>query len=120
MAAEPAAKTHRTEGGAGKPFKSLAQKEAEEEESFKTGPFRLLYDAVHNPKTQVVVTCRNDKKVLGKVRAFDRHFNMVLEGCNEVWTDPGSQEPKMRFLPKIFLRGDTVILVTKVTTEDDE
>ena len=28
---------------------------------------------------QVLINCRNNKKLLGRVKAFDRHCNMVLE-----------------------------------------
>ena len=27
--------------------------------------------------TQVLINCRNNKKLLGRVKAFDRHSNMV-------------------------------------------
>jgi small nuclear ribonucleoprotein (snRNP)-like protein len=27
--------------------------------------------------TQVLINCRNNKKLLGRVKAFDRHCNMV-------------------------------------------
>ena len=30
---------------------------------------------------------RNNKKLLGRVKAFDRHCNMVLEGVKEMWTE---------------------------------
>jgi small nuclear ribonucleoprotein D2 len=126
MSAAPT-KTARTEAGGDvaaatkKAKKTLAELEKEEEDAFKTGPFRVLYDAVHSPGTSVLVSCRNDKKLVGKLRAFDRHFNMVLEGVNEVWVERSHKkgadaegESKMRFIPKMFLRGDTVILVTTV------
>ena len=31
--------------------------------------------------------CSNNKKLLGRVKAFDRHCNMVLEGVKEMWTE---------------------------------
>ena len=36
---------------------------------------------------QVLINCRNNKKLLGRVKAFDRHCNMVLEGVKEMWTE---------------------------------
>ena len=120
-------KVARTESGGGVASnyinRSLADREAEEEASFKTGPFRLLYDAVHNPRTKVVVSCRNEKKLIGNLRAFDRHFNLLLEGVNEFWVVPGAvdengdPEHRTGCLPYVFLRGDTVILVAKVKDE---
>ena len=38
---------------------------------------------------QVLINCRNNKKLLGRVRAFDRHCNMVLENVREMWTELG-------------------------------
>ena len=107
---------------------------------------------------QVLINCRNNRKLLGRVKAFDRHCNMVLENVKEMWTEvtpkprtctlcadtsadgaaveslpaPSkhaagcSQIPKTgrgkkgskpvnkdRFIPKLFLRGDSVILVLR-------
>jgi small nuclear ribonucleoprotein (snRNP)-like protein len=42
------------------------------------GPFRLLKESVVN-STPVLINLRNNKKLLGHIRAYDRHFNMVLE-----------------------------------------
>lgn len=39
---------------------------------------------------KVLINCRNNKKLLGRVRAFDRHCNMVLENVREMWTEVGS------------------------------
>jgi small nuclear ribonucleoprotein (snRNP)-like protein len=36
---------------------------------------------------QVLINCRNNKKLLGRVKAFDRHCNMVLENVKEMWTE---------------------------------
>lgn len=50
----------------------------QEEEEFTTGPFSVLTKTVKE-NTQVLISCRNNKKLLGRVKAFDRHCNMVLE-----------------------------------------
>lgn len=93
----------------------------EEEESFATGPLSILTDSVKN-NTQVLINCRNNKKLLGRVKAFDRHCNMVLENVKEMWTEnprtgKGKKKSKPvnkdRFISKMFLRGDSVILVLK-------
>lgn len=109
---------------------------------------------------QVLINCRNNRKLLGRVRAFDRHCNMVLENVKEMWTEVFSitvshiflfelvyslilhlyqssvlfdviiylsmQVPKTgkgkkkaqpvnkdRFISKMFLRGDSVIIVLR-------
>ena len=36
---------------------------------------------------QVLINCRNNRKLLGRVKAFDRHCNMVLENVKEMWTE---------------------------------
>ena len=94
----------------------------EDQEEFSTGPLSILTDSVKN-NTQVLINCHNDKKLLGRVRAFDKHCNMVLEGVNEVWTTElkawhNKKMPKHvhkdRFLRKMFLRGDSVIMIVKI------
>nr|XP_042908778.1 uncharacterized protein LOC107451649 [Parasteatoda tepidariorum] len=44
-----------------------------EEEEFNTGPLSVLTQSVKN-NTQVLINCRNNKKLLGRVKAFDRYF----------------------------------------------
>lgn len=121
---------------------------AKEEEDFNTGPLSILTQSVKN-NTQVLINCRNNKKLLGRVKAFDRHCNMVLEQVKEMWTEqpktgkgqsqlkekrrlsnPRLSSPhtpifffifsekakpvnRERFISKMFLRGDSVILVLK-------
>lgn len=71
---------------------------------------------------KVLINCRNNKKLLARVKAFDRHCNMVLENVKEMWTEvprPGKGKKKSkpvnkdRFISKMFLRGDSVILVLR-------
>ncbi|CAI0469700.1 unnamed protein product [Linum tenue] len=83
------------------------------EEEFSTGPLSVLMMSVKN-NTQVLINCRNNKKLLGRVRAFDRHCNMVLENVREMWTEKKAQPVnKDRFISKMFLRGDSVIIVLR-------
>ena len=44
--------------------------------------------------TQVLIFCRNNKKLLARVKAFDRHCNMVLEDVKEVCVCRGPSLPK--------------------------
>lgn len=100
-----------------------------EEEEFNTGPLSVLTQSVKS-NTQVLINCRNNKKLLGRVKAFDRHCNMVLEDVKEMWTETprggkgGQKKPvtKDRFISKMFLRGDSVILVLRnpLATQDKE
>ena len=97
-----------------------------EEEEFTSGPLSVLTLAVQT-HSQVLINCRNNKKLLARVKAFDRHFNMVLENVKEMWTEvprggsagKGGKKLKPvnkdRFISKMFLRGDSVILVVRST-----
>ncbi len=38
----------------------------------------------------MLINCRNNHKLLGRVKAFDRHCNMVLENVKEMWTEVGT------------------------------
>jgi small nuclear ribonucleoprotein D2 len=48
-----------------------------EEEEFNTGPLSVLTQSVKN-NTQVLINCRNNKKLLGRVKAFDRYHFFYL------------------------------------------
>ncbi|CAH1763292.1 10303_t:CDS:2 [Entrophospora sp. SA101] len=57
-----------------------------EENEFNTGPLSVLQQSVKN-NTQILINCRNNRKLLARVKAFDRHCNMVLENVKEMWTE---------------------------------
>uniref|UniRef100_A0A8C9BQT2 Small nuclear ribonucleoprotein Sm D2 n=1 Tax=Phocoena sinus TaxID=42100 RepID=A0A8C9BQT2_PHOSS len=88
-----------------------------EEEEFNMGPLPVLTQSVKN-NTQVLINCHN-KKLLGRVKAFDRHRNMVLEKVKEVWTEvpkngrSKKSKPvnKHHYISKMVLCGDSVIVV---------
>jgi small nuclear ribonucleoprotein D2 len=95
--------------------------ERNEEEEFNKGPLSVLAESVRT-NSQVLINVRNNKKLLGRVKAFDRHCNMVLENVREMWTEApktgkGKKKAKPvnkdRFISKMFLRGDSVILVLR-------
>ncbi|ODV89273.1 hypothetical protein CANCADRAFT_58243 [Tortispora caseinolytica NRRL Y-17796] len=91
-----------------------------EEYEFENGPLSVLHTAVQN-NSQVLVLCRNDHKLLGRLKAFDRHSNMVLEDVKELWVEvpknsagkKGKPINRDRFISKMFVRGDGVILVRR-------
>lgn len=86
------------------------------DENFDIGPFSTLLDSVRGGE-QIVVSLRNNRKILGRVKAFDRHLNMILEDVCETWIEkpkgvPKSKPiPRERFFTKLFLRGDSVVYV---------
>eukprot|EP01064_Diplonema_japonicum_P005248 TRINITY_DN1353_c1_g1_i1.p1 TRINITY_DN1353_c1_g1~~TRINITY_DN1353_c1_g1_i1.p1 ORF type:complete len:120 (+),score=30.00 TRINITY_DN1353_c1_g1_i1:53-361(+) len=57
-----------------------------EDEMFENGPMSILKQAIRSEK-HVLINCKNNKKLLGKVKAFDRHMNMILEGVQELWVE---------------------------------
>ncbi|PSC75821.1 small nuclear ribonucleo Sm D2 [Micractinium conductrix] len=103
------------------PSPSVDELEKKEEDLFRTGPLSVLTTSVKT-NSQVLINCRNNRKLLGRVKAFDRHCNMVLENVKEFWTEipkrgkgakAGAPVNKDRFISKMFLRGDSVILVLR-------
>lgn len=100
---------------------SVDDREKKEEEEFRTGPLSVLTTSVKT-SSQVLINCRNNRKLLAHVKAFDRHCNMILENVKEFWTEipktgkgKKAAQPmyKDRFISKMFLRGDSVILVVR-------
>lgn len=99
-----------------------------EEYDMSHGPLSLLTKAVKG-RTQVLISCRNNRKLLARVKAFDRHCNMVLENVKEIWTEQGKKGKGVkrartvnrdRFISKMFLRGDSVIIVVFTSTRTDD
>jgi small nuclear ribonucleoprotein D2 len=85
-----------------------------EQEEFNTGPLSVLTESVKN-NTQVLINCRNNKKLLGRVKAFDRHCNMVLEGVKEMWTELPRSGKGFYFL---FFHLLTSAVTVQVQTND--
>lgn len=103
--------------GMSDPDATLGAVDTDKAAEFKTGPLSLLRRAVET-ETQVLIKLRSSKNLLARVKAFDRHFNMVLQDARELWTEfpKGSKQgtrpvEKERFISKLFLRGDSVVLV---------
>ena len=98
---------------------SNTDQQSEHATDLKSGPFSVLYNAVKT-NSQVLINVRNNHKLLARVKAYDRHFNLLLEDIKEMWTDSskgGKGRPrktavnKDRYVSKMFLRGDSVILI---------
>ncbi|CCH58756.1 hypothetical protein TBLA_0A09730 [Henningerozyma blattae CBS 6284] len=89
-----------------------------EEFEFKHGPMSLINDALIS-KTPIIISLRNNHKIIARVKAFDKHCNMVLENVKELWTERNGNKliNKERFISKLFLRGDSVIVILKSPTQ---
>lgn len=80
-----------------------------EEYEFSSGPLSILQTAVRS-HTQVLISIRSNRKLLARVKAFDRHCNMVLENVKEMWTETprladgkkGRPVNKDRFISKMY------------------
>lgn len=64
-------------------------------------------DALNNSRNKrVIVELKNGKQVIGVLKAFDIHINVVLEESEE--REGGEIKRKLGL---VFLRGDTIILI---------
>merc|ERR1711976_293649 len=68
---------------------------------------------------RVYVKCRGDRELRGRLHAYDQHLNMVLSEVEEiayVKEEVAGKEPTVRQtrrgIEMIFVRGDSVILVS--------
>ena len=68
-----------------RPKGDLSEAELAELEAFEfhNGPLSVLNTAVQN-HDQVLISLRNNRKLLARIKAFDRHSNMVLINVKEV------------------------------------
>jgi len=57
---------------------------------------------------RVIVELKNQKQIIGNLKAFDIHINVVLENAEE-YVD-GQLKRK---LGNVFVRGDTIILISQ-------
>lgn len=85
-----------------------------EEFEMKHGPMSLIRDAMLQ-RTPIIISLRNNHKLIARVKSFDKHCNMVLENVKEIWTEKVNEKKvnRERFIAKLFLRGDSVIVVVK-------
>lgn len=55
----------------------------------------------------VILELKNNKQLIGKLKAFDIHINTVLENAEE--RENGEIKRK---LGSVFVRGDTIVLIS--------
>ena len=74
---------------ANRPKGELSEAELAELEmfEFRNGPLSVLQTAMQN-HDQVLISLRNNRKLLARIKAFDRHSNMVLINVKEVCLGP--------------------------------
>ncbi len=68
---------------------------------------------------RVLVKCKGDRELRGKLHAYDQHLNLILGDAEETLlvkeedeeTGEETVRAVKRTLPMLFVRGDAVILV---------
>ena len=76
-------------------------------------PMCLLSTIIYRKKLAIIFL-RNNKKLIAKIKAFDKHFNLILENIREIWNEINSKKKfifKERHIGKMILRGDSIILI---------
>nr|UXY86716.1 small nuclear ribonucleoprotein SM D2 [Cryptomonas paramecium] len=79
---------------------------------YNKSPFFLLVQAVTSNRP-VIVFIRNNKKLVGYIRAFDKHVNLIFENVRELWTTCAKETISYheRYIAKMILRGDSIVLL---------
>lgn len=70
----------------------------------ETRPFDTLNEAKNKG---IILELKNGKQLIGKLKAFDQHVNIVIDDCEE----KVDGETK-RKLGTVFVRGDTIIFIS--------
>jgi small nuclear ribonucleoprotein len=66
------------------------------------------FDALNDAKDKrAILELKNGKQLVGTLRAFDQHINVVLEDTEERVNGEVSRK-----LGTVFVRGDTIILIS--------
>lgn len=84
-------------------------------------PMCLLSNIIKENKLMIVFL-RNNKKIIANLKAFDKHFNLILENIREIWNDNNQNGKiiyKERHIGKMILRGDSVILIIPLKITED-
>ena len=71
-----------------------------------------LYNGFKEMEMKVLIDYTNNE-----MKALNRHFNMVLEEVMETWADLANKD---RFIYKMFLKGDSVVLINRLRPEMKE
>ncbi|AIB09630.1 small nuclear ribonucleoprotein Sm D2 (nucleomorph) [Lotharella oceanica] len=83
---------------------------------FGSGPFILLKKSL-TASAKIYVLTNDHHKFTGYLRSFDKHCNLIIENVTEIWHEKKKNNKKIitkeKYSPIIFLRGDTIIIVSK-------
>lgn len=65
----------------------------------------------------VLVKLRGAREIRGKLQGYDQHCNMVLSDAREYLYSEEGNDPRIREIEMIFLRGDSVILMSPISEQ---
>ncbi|ANQ06865.1 U6 snRNA-associated Sm-like protein LSm3 [Plasmodium coatneyi] len=74
-----------------------------------------------NMEEEIFLKCKGDREIRGKLDAYDNHLNMILSNAHETYkqtvveNDEESVKKIERNLDMVFVRGDSIILVSSAT-----
>lgn len=96
----------------------------EKEDAEAGGPLSLLHRAMVKT-SPVLVSLRNNRKIVGCVVAYDRHYNLLMSSACEFGVLSSKNKGKKkkegretsRELGNVFVRGDGVVLVANARRE---
>jgi len=81
-----------------------------------SGPFMLLKKSLTS-STKIYILTNDHHKFTGYLRSFDKHCNIILENVTEIWHEEMKNDKKIitkeKYSPIIFLRGDSIIIISK-------
>lgn len=61
---------------------------------------------------RVLVKLRGAREIRGRLQGYDQHCNMVLSDAQEYVYSEDESAPRVRDTEMVFLRGDSVILMS--------
>jgi small nuclear ribonucleoprotein D2 len=76
-------------------------------------PFYSLSESIKNNRP-LIIFLRNNRKLIGYLRAYDRHMNLILENVKEIQSKETSSKTRNfneRYFSKLVLRGDSVVII---------
>ena len=66
------------------------------------------FDTLNESKGKgIIVELKSGKQLIGKLKSFDQHVNMVLENSEEKVNNEITRK-----LGTVFIRGDTIIFIS--------
>ncbi len=66
-------------------------------------------DALNQARDKkIIVELKNNKQLIGTLKAFDIHINIVLDN-----TEEHVENELKRKLGNVFVRGDTIVLISQ-------